>query len=192
MEQKLRVELESLKSSNESQKAKLKAQAKEIKRLRAALNAFAQDSASEEDDGDVDMADDESTLETKENESETQESDESDTNLEEEPIWDEEDGVYRCLLCNWELIGGACHACQTVHVFEDADGRDIAMEENGLRSERTDEELLPSARQIPARGSTPLLEIDPTQLFPANIAYQYTERVEEYHQLLARGATRLI
>lgn len=63
-------------------------------------------------------------------------------------------------------------------------------EEIQCRSVITDNKMVRSDRQLPLRGSTPLLDVDPSQLFPANIANGFIGREEEYAALLMRGATR--
>ncbi|KAF4574249.1 hypothetical protein EYR40_006037 [Pleurotus pulmonarius] len=95
-----------------------------------------------------------------------------------EPLWDDRDGVYRCDDCLFEVADGACQSCGRVYT---------AMESYIEDSISTNNEALNADRTSHPRGITPLLDVRPHLIPP-----MYVSREDEYEELLARGATRLM
>ncbi|CAL1704110.1 unnamed protein product [Somion occarium] len=105
------------------------------------------------------------------------------------PKWDPNDRIHRCGQCFWEILDGRCLRCHKKY-----DVKDKHSQENGdyFNSVSTDDRVMISARQLSPRGMTPTRDIWPSWLLPMNIARGYHGRVEEYSELLQRGATRLM
>ncbi|KAF9256705.1 hypothetical protein L218DRAFT_881167 [Marasmius fiardii PR-910] len=108
------------------------------------------------------------------------------------PMWDEEELIYRCALCGWEIIERECQKPECGEEYLDfvteeaPDGEPLNVSDPTFHL--TDEShLLPTAR-----CTTPILDINPVRLHPETVAYGYEDRLFEYECLLARGATRLM
>ncbi|KAG9219699.1 hypothetical protein CCMSSC00406_0005979 [Pleurotus cornucopiae] len=95
-----------------------------------------------------------------------------------EPFWDDGDGVYRCDDCLFEVVDGACQSCGRVYT-----DMELSIED----SISTNNEALNPDRTSHPRGTTPLLDVRPHLIPP-----MYVSREDEYEELLARGATRLM
>ncbi|KAJ7630981.1 hypothetical protein FB45DRAFT_1152655 [Roridomyces roridus] len=90
-------------------------------------------------------------------------------------IWDENDAVYRCPQCQWELEGGECHRCNLDF--------DLPMDiQDG--SEYLNQALNPDRVSRP-RGDTPLRD---EEVYSIPSGYSF----DEYDELRRRGATRLM
>ncbi|KAG7095749.1 hypothetical protein E1B28_006459 [Marasmius oreades] len=195
-------ENERLRALVDSQKQRLETQEHDVMRLRAALRALTEEPIKNEDMSMyiVPKREQEQNPEVSAgtmNESrlpseEMYEHGDSEESEEEEPNWDEWDKCYRCSLCNWEIAERRCqsYVCgktYTAFVCEKSpDGDPIIQSFDSFFVGETDHVC------SRARGTTPLQEIDPARLRPDTIAYGYENRQEEYRDLLARGATRLM
>lgn len=126
-----------------------------------------------------------------------------------EPIWGEEDGAYFCGICGWEIAEGVCQNCRQGYDVRryarslwslwwsdvSAQAYDLDVDPEGNLLEYSDDVFAENDedyRLTAARGTTPLLEVDPARLRLDTVAYGYTGRMNEYRDLLARGATRLM
>ncbi|KAK7028165.1 hypothetical protein VNI00_014980 [Paramarasmius palmivorus] len=182
-----------------TQKRKIKEQEKEIQQLREALQKANGNSTSirgldrkiKQEDRVVIIEDDD------DEENHDQEMAPLKPDVVGQPIWSGEgDGIYRCSECNWEIAERFCEGCGM-------DYREWVCEETP-DSIPIDANLLDNFHQKrhqdqqeyrlsgPPRATTPLRDIDLARLRPDTIAYDYEDRVEEYRELLARGATRMM
>ncbi|KAJ7865672.1 hypothetical protein B0H13DRAFT_1636960 [Mycena leptocephala] len=93
-------------------------------------------------------------------------------------IWHEDDNVYRCSECMWELQHGDCTGCQLEFDLDFRDDADDTTNEN---------ETFNPDRVSQPRGDTPLRD-DEHYMVPS----LYFWRRDEYHELRERGATRLM
>ncbi|KAJ6575158.1 hypothetical protein B0H19DRAFT_1254758 [Mycena capillaripes] len=93
-------------------------------------------------------------------------------------FWDEQDNVYRCSECMWELEHGICSSCGLEFDIDPRDDMDCT----------TNEAFNPDRVSEP-RGDTPLPEDDDERYFVPSV---YTNKREEYEELRRRGATRLM
>ncbi|KAF4574248.1 hypothetical protein EYR40_006038 [Pleurotus pulmonarius] len=99
------------------------------------------------------------------------------TDADHEPIWDEFDQIHRCHDCRFEL-----------HIYSTSERSLFNVKApSAADSVSTNNEAVNLDRTSQPRGTTPLLEVPP-QLVPR----MYTLREDEYEELLARGATRLM
>uniref|UniRef100_A0A0W0GAT4 Uncharacterized protein n=1 Tax=Moniliophthora roreri TaxID=221103 RepID=A0A0W0GAT4_MONRR len=109
-----------------------------------------------------------------------------------EPIWYGDDGIYRCSVCIWEIVERRCEGCNRDYsgwvCEENPDSELLEWNDDVYHDRRSDENYRAS---VP-RGSTPLLDLDPARLRPDTVAYEYVDRIDEYRNLLARGATRMM
>ncbi|KAL0059835.1 hypothetical protein AAF712_013372 [Marasmius tenuissimus] len=105
------------------------------------------------------------------------------------PIWSKEDDIYRCALCNWEIVEAECQGCWYDYSNYDCEF-DPIYGDNLDHSDTTfhllnDDYLLPLER-----STTPLISVNPARLRADTVAYGYEHRLNEYESLLSRGATR--
>ncbi|KAK1217122.1 hypothetical protein PQX77_020239 [Marasmius sp. AFHP31] len=117
------------------------------------------------------------------------------------PIWSKEDDLYRCALCNWEIVERECQGCwydysNYVYInsqcsalpqdceFDPIDGDKLDQSDTTFHLQN-DDYLFPTNR-----SSTPVLTVNPARLRPDTVAYGYESRTTEYKSLLERGATR--
>ncbi|KAF9526244.1 hypothetical protein CPB83DRAFT_497684 [Crepidotus variabilis] len=110
-----------------------------------------------------------------------------------EPFFDGE--FYRCLDCGFEVFQGRCESCGLMLIYSES--------EHGVvdSSLTTDDNFAihPDRSLIP-RGTTPLLEyfpseedeFPPSEYLPSYTPLRRPSRIDEYHQLRRRGATRLM
>ncbi|KAJ7361712.1 hypothetical protein DFH08DRAFT_655948, partial [Mycena albidolilacea] len=91
--------------------------------------------------------------------------------------WDEDDAIYRCPECMWELEQGECGRCGLEFDIDLCDDADYT------RNEAVDPDRLSQPR-----GDTPLRD-DGQHPFPPSL---YLRRQIEYAELRQRGATRLM
>lgn len=116
-------------------------------------------------------------------------------------LWHEEDGVFRCCQCHWEIVDFICTHCGEEYYSDmvrhfgltlnlsirfSYQVQDLDEDHHDMQIVVTDNEGLRSERRTAPRGTTPLDEVDsddiPNEYLP--------DRSEEYIELLARGATR--
>ncbi|KAJ6519861.1 hypothetical protein C8R45DRAFT_853120 [Mycena sanguinolenta] len=95
-----------------------------------------------------------------------------------EAFWDEDDRVYRCPECKWELQHGECVMCGLEFEMDLKDDADYTVNES-FNLDR-----LPQPR-----GDTPLRDDEQQSLLPPPA---YVNRQMEYEALRQRGATRLM
>ncbi|KAA1466669.1 hypothetical protein DENSPDRAFT_868594 [Dentipellis sp. KUC8613] len=93
---------------------------------------------------------------------------------------------FRCTSCAWEVIQGICQGCGLEHAYDAEREDEIYQRLHGSIS--TAETLTHSDRQLPPRGTTPLLEVE---TFIVPLQYRGS-REDEFCALLARGASRLM
>ncbi|KAJ6519862.1 hypothetical protein C8R45DRAFT_953032 [Mycena sanguinolenta] len=95
-----------------------------------------------------------------------------------EAFWDDDDRVYRCPECKWEIEHGECVRCMLEFEIDPKYDADYTVNES-LNPDR-----LPNPR-----GDTPLHDYEPQSLLPPPA---YMNRQVEYEALRQRGATRLM
>ncbi|KAH8106513.1 hypothetical protein DFH11DRAFT_1639694 [Phellopilus nigrolimitatus] len=103
-------------------------------------------------------------------------------------IRDDEDGVYRCAKCMWEVVEGVCQSntCGAEHLIPEGD--DFDDEDNSYRIVSTEYEPVNPDRRLAPRGNTPLQRIG--RIKDTDIPQRYSgSRKNEYRELLKRGAT---
>ncbi|KAF5364623.1 hypothetical protein D9758_005602 [Tetrapyrgos nigripes] len=103
-----------------------------------------------------------------------------------QPFWDDNDKVFRCKTCNWEVLDGDCDHCDAEYdmpaTFTGSDQEAAAtFDENATLSASSS-----SDRRLTPRGSTPLSFYPPDKEVPAQYVPNHTE---VYKQLCQRGAT---
>ncbi|KAF9255427.1 hypothetical protein L218DRAFT_350633 [Marasmius fiardii PR-910] len=109
-----------------------------------------------------------------------------------EPIWDQTDECYRCSRCNWEIVA---RRCQSFTCGKSYANFKCERDPNGVPIVNDFDAIYCGGKdyiQSKARGTTPLLDVDPARLRPDTVAYGYEGNTEEYKALLARGASRLM
>lgn len=166
-------------------------QKSEIARLRKALRVFLAEAEGSEDEDDsssdseaTSIASDEDVK--KEEGEEGEDSDDSDDSLP-TPIyntqnesWDD-DYTPRCVECHGEVVEGHCACCDKEHAW------DPKLYEV---SHSTESHAISTSRSRAPRSTTPLLRRSKIKVAqPPNV---YLRRMDEYTQLLRRGATRLM
>ncbi|THU96923.1 hypothetical protein K435DRAFT_965701 [Dendrothele bispora CBS 962.96] len=101
------------------------------------------------------------------------------------PVWDENDKVFRCNKCCWEILDGICGHCDIEHdipkEFSDAEQKAAFFDNDTTISAAYCQD-----RSLKPRGDTPLPENHPVD----DVPWPYrTSHVDEYTQLRRRGAT---
>ncbi|KDQ51942.1 hypothetical protein JAAARDRAFT_198606 [Jaapia argillacea MUCL 33604] len=163
-------------AQNDQNLVTIKDQRREIKRLKNALRAALLVIAEPSDDNS-----DESTISSHSDPMDAQGEDEA-GRINEPPklraIWDDEESIYRCRACLWEVVDGLCSSCA-----EECEGYDVNDDVHDThQSLATDFEDMNSDRQIAPRGTTPLRQI-------GHLPQHKDYSAREYRALLTRGAT---
>ncbi|KDQ51944.1 hypothetical protein JAAARDRAFT_40561 [Jaapia argillacea MUCL 33604] len=153
---------------------KIKQQQREIIKLRNALRAFIPEddemSKTSAEDVDPDHPMEDISL--------------RDANLDRAlAFWCDNDGVYRCSTCGWEVVEGFCSCCAAECEGYESDGKET--KNPSPHSVTTDHEALNSDRRLMPRGTTPLLDVGYIN-FPPDYPHG------DYRILLQRGATPLM
>jgi hypothetical protein len=160
-------------------------------------------------DSDIDISDGvpppPQTADTPLSEDEETQSDTSSLAVLPDPIWVdgvhfESEGMYTCSDCAAEVVEGHCFLCGLEHQWEvitvlpcltkvSVNERGIFQDDPHQNRATTDTQAIDSERSSVPRGNTPLLEVD--EDFSPPLEYKRS-RIQEYMELLKRGATRLM